>query len=66
MTSATVLAKRRALLDAIYAIYDGRGLIRVDGQLAQNLTTAWEEYDAAVLTQAAGAPGPEATRLEAR
>jgi hypothetical protein len=44
-----VQGARRALLDAIYAIYDGEGRIRIDEQLAQNLERAWEEYDAAIL-----------------
>jgi hypothetical protein len=43
-----VIDKRRALLDAIYAIHLGNGMIRVDEALARRLDQAWDEYDEAV------------------
>ncbi len=52
-----ILAKRRTLLDAIYAIHAGGGLIRVDEQLVKNLTIAWSEYDTAIQAQAADEAG---------
>jgi hypothetical protein len=47
-TPTDVPAKRRALLDAIYAIHAGDGLIRIDEKLAQRLDQAWDEYDSAL------------------
>src|SRR6266550_849107 len=43
-----VPTKRRALLDAIYAIHAGDGQIRIDERLAQRLDQAWDEYDSAL------------------
>lgn len=42
-----VRAKRRLLLDAIYAICGVQKVI-VDSELARRLEHAWDEYDAAI------------------
>jgi len=46
--AATVLEKRRALVDALYAMHTTDGRIRIDEALAQALDRAWEEYDEAL------------------
>lgn len=46
-----ILAKRRGLLLAIYALQADPPQIRIDEQLAQNLERAWDDYDAAIRAQ---------------